>query len=340
MRRLPVYFLIDVSESMTGAPIQEVEKGMRSIINELRHDPYALETVFISILVFAGQTEVLEPLTELYAFRAPDFPIGSGTALGKGLDLLMRQIDREVQKSTKDLKGDWKPIVFLFTDGAATDDPDKSIEKWVRRYKDKCNLIVVTFGNCADITLLERLGGQVLTLTDLGGDSFKEFFKWVSASIQVSSIAVNEGKDGRSFSGRSCINLEKASASKQVDENWIIIMGKCAKNNTGYLIKYQPAPQSEGTKSEPYHLQGAYCIDADAYARLGGSTAPKLNVNSSLLNLIPACPSCGNSTAMLRCNKCSNIFCGPDEGLVKCPWCHNEGKIVNVENLDFTRGQG
>ena len=29
MRRLPIYFLIDVSESMVGEPIKQVENGMR-----------------------------------------------------------------------------------------------------------------------------------------------------------------------------------------------------------------------------------------------------------------------------------------------------------------------
>lgn len=36
MRRLPIYFLIDVSESMVGEPIEEVQNGIRTIIQELR----------------------------------------------------------------------------------------------------------------------------------------------------------------------------------------------------------------------------------------------------------------------------------------------------------------
>ena len=48
MRRLPIYFLVDVSESMVGEPIQQVEDGMRTIIQELRTDPYALETACVS----------------------------------------------------------------------------------------------------------------------------------------------------------------------------------------------------------------------------------------------------------------------------------------------------
>jgi len=30
-------------------------------------------------------------------------------------------LDKEVRKSTKEQKGDWKPLVFLMTDGMPTD---------------------------------------------------------------------------------------------------------------------------------------------------------------------------------------------------------------------------
>jgi uncharacterized protein YegL len=31
-------------------------------------------------------------------------------------------------------KGDWKPIVYLFTDGKPTDDATTAIERWKRDY--------------------------------------------------------------------------------------------------------------------------------------------------------------------------------------------------------------
>ena len=75
MRRLPIYFLIDVSESMVGQPIEQVQDGMRTIIQDLRVNPYALETVFVSIIGFAGKAHRITELTELYKFYPPKFPI-------------------------------------------------------------------------------------------------------------------------------------------------------------------------------------------------------------------------------------------------------------------------
>lgn len=114
MRRLPVYFLVDVSESMVGEPIQQVENGMRQIVQELRTDPYALETAFISVIAFAGKAKSLSPMTELYKFYPPTFPIGGGTSLGAALEFLMDDIDRNVVKTTEERKGDWKSYYIPF----------------------------------------------------------------------------------------------------------------------------------------------------------------------------------------------------------------------------------
>lgn len=52
MRHLPVYILIDTSGSMKGEPIESVKVGLPDMIAALRLDPYALETVCISIITF------------------------------------------------------------------------------------------------------------------------------------------------------------------------------------------------------------------------------------------------------------------------------------------------
>lgn len=100
MRRLPIYFLVDVSESMVGEPIQQVQDGMRMIVQELRTDPYALETAYISVIAFAGKAKSVTPLTELYKFYPPTFPIGGGTSLGAALNFLMDDMDKSLVKTT------------------------------------------------------------------------------------------------------------------------------------------------------------------------------------------------------------------------------------------------
>ncbi|MDE6254892.1 MAG: VWA domain-containing protein, partial [Muribaculaceae bacterium] len=210
MRRLPIYFLIDVSESMVGVPIEQVQDGMRTIIQNLRVDPYALETVFVSIIVFAGRSKVLSPLTELYKFYPPVFPIGGGTSLGQGLECLMNDMDRNVQRTTLESKGDWKPIIFLFTDGNPTDDYAAAFRRWNEKYRRHCNLIAVSIGDNVNVLTLAQITNDIFLLKDTDADSFCKFFKWVTASIKTTSMSVSEhNADEIKLAPTSGINLEK-----------------------------------------------------------------------------------------------------------------------------------
>ena len=105
-RRLPVYFLIDVSESMVGEPLRKVEEGMADIIKGLKTDPNAIETVWISVVVFAGSAKTLVPLQEIVQFYPPRFAVGSGTSLSKGLGHLMYELRRSFVATTYEQKGD------------------------------------------------------------------------------------------------------------------------------------------------------------------------------------------------------------------------------------------
>lgn len=48
-RRLPVYLLIDTSGSMRGEPVESVNVGLRAMQTSLRQNPYAIETVHLSV---------------------------------------------------------------------------------------------------------------------------------------------------------------------------------------------------------------------------------------------------------------------------------------------------
>lgn len=65
MRRLPVYILLDTSGSMRGEPIHSVNVGLQSMLSALRQDPYALESVYLSVITFDIEAKVYLPLTPL-----------------------------------------------------------------------------------------------------------------------------------------------------------------------------------------------------------------------------------------------------------------------------------
>jgi len=87
LRRLPVYLLIDCSESMAGPAFDAVREGIDLLLAELRGDPNAVESVWLSVIRSGGRARVLAPLTELTELQAPKLVLGSGTSLGVALTL-------------------------------------------------------------------------------------------------------------------------------------------------------------------------------------------------------------------------------------------------------------
>lgn len=348
MRRLPIYFLVDVSESMIGTPIEQVQDGMRTIIQDLRVDPYALETVFVSIIAFAGKAVSLSPLTELYKFYPPVFPVGGGTSLGAGLDFLMDDIERSVQKTTAQAKGDWKPIIFLFTDGNPTDSYDRALRRWNDKFRRHCNFVAISIGDNVNTEILGRITENVLLLKKTDKESFRKFFKWVTASIKTSSVSVSEtATDELKLAPTTGINLEKADLEcpSKVDENFVVIRGRCQTTRQDYLIKYAKHLDSlgmeglEAFRPLSFKLVGAYPVNRESYESLSCGGTPRINTTE--LFGVPVCPCCGNQMGAVVC-ECGNIFCvGSEEGIV-CPWCGLEGELGRIApgGMDITRGLG
>ena len=122
MRKLPIYFLLDTSGSMNGEPIQ-LNNALSGMINTLCSDPQASETVWISIITFDREVKEVVPLTELPSFQLPEIicPPSGPTNTGKALELLFEKVNKDVKKGTSSQKGDWRPLLFIFTDGRPSD---------------------------------------------------------------------------------------------------------------------------------------------------------------------------------------------------------------------------
>ena len=188
MRKLPVYLVLDVSASMQGIPIESVKRGVKSLVEALRKDPYAIETAYLSVITFNHEAYQEMPLTELAFFQEPKLEASGQTGLGSALNLLSICIENEVQTTSFDSKGDWKPLVFLMTDGAPTDDWRKGLASFRNQ---QCGLVVAcAAGPYADIKVLREITNDIVSLDSADENSIAAFFKWVSASVSVMKLLI------------------------------------------------------------------------------------------------------------------------------------------------------
>ena len=187
-RRLPIYLLLDISGSMSGEPIVAVQNGVQMVISSLQADPLALETAYLSVITIGSSAQQVIPLTELSQFTAPQLNASGCTALGEALQLVSDCADKEVVKNTTSTKGDWKPMVFIMTDGQATDDLNAGLAAFKQR---KWGIVVAcAAGLSADTNEMQAISENVVRLDTTDSNSIKAFFKWVSQSIVTNSKSV------------------------------------------------------------------------------------------------------------------------------------------------------
>jgi uncharacterized protein YegL len=196
MRRLPVYFLLDTSGSMRGEPIQALNNALSGMVNTLRSDAQALDSLWISVITYDREIKEIAPLTELVTFQLPEItcPQSGPTMTGAGLEYIIQQVKRDVIKGSPTQKGDWKPLLFVFTDGKPSDLP---------LYREKITEIKnLNFGavvGCAagpkaDDVILKELTNNVVHLDSADSTTLKQFFKWVSETIEQGNKSQGTGE--------------------------------------------------------------------------------------------------------------------------------------------------
>ncbi len=347
MRRLPVFFVLDCSESMVGENLKNMENGLKAIIQSLRADPHALETVYISFIAFAGIAKTIVPLIEVVSFYPPKLPLGGGTNLGIALETLMIEIDNSVIKTTADRKGDWKPIIYLFTDGHPTDNPDEAINRWNSKYANKSTLIAIGLGKTVDFSVLTRLTEHVISYEQAQEGDFTKFVKWVTASLLAQSQSVGEGKDSNALPilDETVMRLVKNSSVLKNDESCVTLIGRCQKTRKPYIMKYDRLDQNLAStefkiKLSNYHISGCYPLEEDYFNWSDPRTNDSVVNTSELIGNRP-CPHCGGISSFAVCG-CGKLMCINELGSAICPWCEKQvyfGDNDDGGDIDFAVGR-
>ena len=177
---------------MRGEPIEAIKVGLETMIATLRQDPFALETMYISVITFNRHPEQILPLTELGKIQIPTLnqPEAAGTHLGEALDFLCRQLDAEVLRSTTQRKGDWMPLLFVMCDGRAADGLlfKEAVAKIAQRQFG--SIVVCLVGANPRTENVGQFTKNIVNLDVADGATFRQFFKWVSASVSIGNRSV------------------------------------------------------------------------------------------------------------------------------------------------------
>lgn len=315
LRRLPVYLLLDCSESMAGQPLESLEKGVASMLMALRKNPYAMETVFLSVITFDAKARQLIPLSEIYTIAPPRLALRPGTALGAALTMLGDKLETEVIRTTADQKGDFRPLAFILTDGQPTDEWRAAAERLRNARPAIASIYGIGCGGEVDFATLGQIADVCIHMRDLSQDSFAKFFVWMSASVQSLSIEAGDRVNLDKIPLRDGLDLlDSTSSIRPAVTASLYFHVRCRNTRKTYLLRY--APSSGG---ETYTATEAHQLPDDF---LSEGAMPRPGISSSCLRGFLACPYCGNPV-WAKCGNCEQLFCDSLDSNepVTCPNC-------------------
>lgn len=337
---------------MAGPAFDAVTEGVNTLLGELRSDPNALESVWLSVISFSAKARVLTPLTDLVDFQIPQLTLGSGTSLGVALTLLEQRMAAEVTIQTAETKGDWKPIVFILTDGDPTDTWFSIADRFHKAISGrKANVIAVACGSAVNLDNLRRVTPTVLRFKENSTPSFREFFKWISQSVRTTSARFTTQQDEAVTLPQLPPMLELAPEGLQLpSHDYTFLLGRCQGRRSLYIMRYEKIPRAaiEDLRArrgidlprdrDLYGGVAAHPIGAFDFE--GSKAGVPLSVSSESLLIAPPCPYCGNKH-WAKCGGCEQLFCIADGGTKTCPWCGDRGDYrLSDEAFDVGKGMG
>ena len=183
--RVPITLCLDTSYSMSGEPISELRDGVALFYASVYDDEIARYSAEISIVTFGNQG--VQRVADFGPVeRIPKFPLVAagytpmGEAVGNALDILKKR-KQEYQNTGVDY---YQPWLVLMTDGKPTDDVNEAVNRVVAMVSQKkLSVFPIGIGDDADMDTLSQFSPTRHPLR-LKGLKFREFFEWLSASVQ------------------------------------------------------------------------------------------------------------------------------------------------------------
>jgi len=196
--RCPCVLLLDVSGSMAGQPINELNEGIQLFWQEVRKDPLASKRVEVAVVTFSDDVEVVQDFATIENSQPPVLEAGGSTAMGSGILTALDMLRNRKEVYRRNGISYYRPWIFLITDGAPTEPQEvmQQAAQAIQQEEAKKGVAFFAVGvKGADMRMLATLSKERQPLK-LKGLAFRELFLWLSASMQrVSSSKVEDKVD-------------------------------------------------------------------------------------------------------------------------------------------------
>lgn len=179
--RCPCLLLLDVSQSMAGQPIQELNSGLVTFKDELAADPLAMKRVEVGIVTF-GPVNTEMPFTTAESFYPPTLHTQGATPMGEAIRQGLAMVAARKAEYRANGVAYYRPWVFLITDGGPTDEWKTAADAVKEGENSKAFAFFAVGVKGANMDVLKQI--CVRDPLSLDGLRFRELFSWLSSSLR------------------------------------------------------------------------------------------------------------------------------------------------------------
>jgi uncharacterized protein YegL len=179
--------VLDVSSSMEGSPIKELNEGLKAFYSDIQNDSTTSNRLEVAVLEFSDSVKTLIAPSLVSNFVMPTLQTKGTTKLVDGVKEGIQTVQSRKIWYKKTGQPYYRPWVILITDGAP--DIDQNISALTAEIKEGMKnkeFFFFALGvQGADMNLLKNISDPSMPPSQLKGLKFSEFFKWLSASMTM-----------------------------------------------------------------------------------------------------------------------------------------------------------
>lgn len=180
--RVACVLLLDVSGSMNGPPIDELNSALVTFKETMSEDSLARKRAEIAIIAFGGVVDLVQDFVTAETFTPPVLQAHGDTPMGQAIIRAIDLISERKQIYKSHGISYYRPWIFLLTDGGPTDSWHDAANRVKQGENDKS---FVFFAVGVEKANMEKL--RAISVRDplkLKGLDFRGLFLWLSQSMQ------------------------------------------------------------------------------------------------------------------------------------------------------------
>ncbi len=178
--RCPCLLILDVSGSMRGKPIRELNEGLTQFRDELFADALAAKRVEVGLVTF-GPVTVVNDFTGVQSCIAPELRDQGDTPMGRAIEEGLNMLRERKNSYRQNGISYYRPWVFLITDGGPTDNWQNAAQAVKSGEAEKAFSFFAVGVEGANFEILSQISvRQPLVLKDM---RFRDLFSWLSSSL-------------------------------------------------------------------------------------------------------------------------------------------------------------